>query len=181
MPQGSFLVLIDDMHTGCTVHKYIDDTTLSELLRDKQSDTQMPTFLAKLLDWSSDNDMQLNTSKTKEMILGPLAQSDIPSLTISSGAIERFNSFKLLGLYIDFSLSCTWSTHVENITKKATSRLCFLKQLKRAGVSEKHLLHFHTTVIRPILEYCAPVWHYGLTRTGTAAGSNKKAGNPSYT
>ena len=112
----------------------------------------MPTFLAKLLDRSSDNDVQLNTSKTKEMILGPLAQSHIPSLTISSGAIERFNSFKLLGLglYIDSSLS--WSTHVKCITKKATSRLYFLKQLKRAGVSEKHLLHFYTTVIRSILE-----------------------------
>ena len=84
------------------------------------------------------------------MILGPLAQSNIPPLTISSGAIERVTSFKLLGLYIDSSLS--WSTHIENTTKKATSRLYFLKQLKRAGVSEKHLLHFYTTVIRSILE-----------------------------
>ena len=50
-------------------------------------------------------------------------------------------------------------------------RLYFLKQLKTAGVSKKHLLHFYTTVIRPILKYCAPVWHCapvwdcGLMRT----------------
>ena len=122
----------------------------------------MLTFLANLLDWSSDNDMQLNTSKTKEMILGPLAQSHIPSLTISSGAIERVTSFKLLGLYIDSSLS--WSTHVENITKKATIDYIFLNSSSELEC-EKHLLHFYTTVIRPILEYCAPVWHYVLTRT----------------
>ena len=60
-------------------------------------------------------------------------------------------------LYVDSSLSC--STHVENTTEKATSRLYLLKQLKRAWVSEKHLLHFYTTVIRPILEYAH---HYGI-------------------
>ena len=84
----------------------------------------MPTFLAKLLDRSSDNDVQLNTSKTKEMILGSLAQSHIPSLTISSGAIERVNSFKLLGLYNDSSLS--WSTHVKYITKRPPADYIFL-------------------------------------------------------
>jgi len=39
MPQGSwlgplaFLVLIDDLSTGCPLHKYVDDTTLSELVQ----------------------------------------------------------------------------------------------------------------------------------------------------
>jgi len=27
-----------------------------------------------------------------------------------------------------------------------------------------HLLRFYITVIRPVLEYCAPVWHYALTK-----------------
>ena len=35
----SFLVLSDDLYTGCTVHNYVDDTTLSQLPRDKQSVT----------------------------------------------------------------------------------------------------------------------------------------------
>jgi len=39
-----------------------------------------------------------------------------------------------------------------------------LKQLKRAGLSNSHLLHFYITVIRPVLEYCAPLWHYALTK-----------------
>jgi len=46
----------------------------------------------------------------------------------------------------------------------ATTRLYFLKQLKRAGLSNSHLLHFYITVIRPVLEYCAPLWHYALTK-----------------
>ena len=47
MPPGSllgplaFLVLIDDLSTGCPLHKYIDDTTLSELVQPKQLDTHL--------------------------------------------------------------------------------------------------------------------------------------------
>jgi len=71
-------------------------------------------------------------------------------------------SFKLLGVYIESNLC--WSTHVNSIVKKATSRLYFLKQLKRAGLSTDQLLHYYTSVILPVLEYCAPVWHYALTK-----------------
>jgi len=47
MPQGSwleplsFLVLINDLSTGCTVHKYVDDTTLYEVLLPKQLTANM--------------------------------------------------------------------------------------------------------------------------------------------
>ena len=54
--------------------------------------------------------------------------------------------------------------HIEHIIKKATARLYFPKKLKRAGLPDSHLLHFYITVIRPVLEYCAPVWHYALTK-----------------
>jgi len=35
--------------------------------------------------------------------------------------------------------------------------ICFFLQFS-------HLLHFYITVIRPVLEYCAPVWHYALMK-----------------
>jgi len=41
--------------------------------------------------------------------------------------------------------------------KKATTRLYL-------GLPNSHLLHVYITVIRPVLEYCAPVWHYALTK-----------------
>ena len=168
MPQGSwlgplcFLVLIDDFTAGCLVHKYVDDTTLSELLPSRSQHSSMPVFLDNLLAWADLNGMQINATKTKEMILGPLARTDMSLLTLPAGIINRVTSFKLLGVHIDSNLS--WSTHIDHVVKKATSRLYFLKQLKRAGVASDHLLHFYTTVIRPVLEYCAPLWHYALTK-----------------
>ena len=68
--------------------------------------------------------MQLSTSKTKEMILGPpIAKTDLPLLTTPIGTIERVWSFKLLlGVHIESSLS--WSTHVNNMLKKPSPADC---------------------------------------------------------
>ena len=37
----SFLALINDLTTGCLIHKYVDDTTLSEVLESKTQDSYM--------------------------------------------------------------------------------------------------------------------------------------------
>jgi len=82
--------------------------------------------------------MEINTSKTKEMVLGRLANSNLPLPNIASQTVERVTTYKLLGVHIDSTLS--WSTHIEYIVKKATTRLYFLKQLKRAGLPGMNLL-----------------------------------------
>jgi len=47
----SFLVLIDDLTTGRPVYKYIDDSTLSEVLQPKSSNSSVMNFLKKLAEW----------------------------------------------------------------------------------------------------------------------------------
>jgi len=95
MPQGSglgplaFLVLIDDLSTGCPLHKYVDDTTLSELVLPKQLDTHILTYLADLLTWAAYNGTEINTPKTKEMVLGRLANTSLPLPNIASQTVER--------------------------------------------------------------------------------------------
>jgi len=49
--------------------------------------------------------MQINTSKTKEMVFGSLSTANLPLLSTSAGSVERVSSFKLLGLNFDASLS----------------------------------------------------------------------------
>ena len=72
-------------------------------------------FLSNLLSWANENNMEINTTKTKEMILSPLAHSNLPT-----GTIDRVTSFKLLGLHIDSSLS--WANHTTIIVQNASSR-----------------------------------------------------------
>jgi len=47
--------------------------TLSELLQYKHMVSQLSTFLTEMIHWAVENNMELNTYKTKEMILAPLA------------------------------------------------------------------------------------------------------------
>jgi len=151
-----------DGYPGNKVHNFIDDTTLTELITPSYSPSNMSDYLNSLLIWTTDNDMQLNTFKTKEMILGRTDSTSIPSLSTPAGPIQCVTTFKLLGLHLDASLS--WTTQINTVVSKASKRLYFLKQLKRAGVPPNQLLYFYTTVIRPVLEYASPVWHYSITR-----------------
>jgi len=54
------------------LHKYVDDTNLSELVQPEQPHTHMSTYLTDLHTWAAYSGMEINTSKTKEMLLDPL-------------------------------------------------------------------------------------------------------------
>ena len=66
-------------------HKYVDDTTLSELLTRGSVVSTMQTSFQQLQQWT-ENNMQINFSKTKEMILGPLAKLSPQPLSCNSGS-----------------------------------------------------------------------------------------------
>jgi Domain of unknown function (DUF1891) len=121
----------------------------------------MQNFLAELHSWASTNYMRVNYVKTKEMTLGPVTRSSLAPLVVEGNQIYLVSSFKLLGVHIDNDLR--WNTHIDALTKRANSRLYTLKQLKRAGLPDKDLLMFYTTVIRPVLEYASVVWHHSIT------------------
>lgn len=167
MPQGSylgplvFLVLINDLTAGCLLHKFVDDTTLSEIIP-KGSSSNMAVILNDVVNWSGKNLMNINWKKTKEMWIGTLAvnlSSDI--LCVDDNVVERVNSFKLLGIVVEHNLK--WKGHVDSICAKAASRLHFLKVLKRSALSIDDLLYFYKSAIRPVLEYACPAWHSSLT------------------
>ena len=70
------------------------------------------------------------------------------------------NSAKLLGVAISNNL--TWNEHINEIIKKASKRLYFLSQLKRARVAKQDLVLFYNSCIRSILTYASPVFFYAL-------------------
>ena len=90
MPQDSrlgptFLLLTDDLQTDCLILKYVDDTTLTEILQDQNEFSNMQKFFHQLLSWSYANDMIVNFTKTKEMIMGPPAVSTNLSMLVCRG------------------------------------------------------------------------------------------------
>ena len=51
---------------------------------------------------------------------------------------------------------------VTEITKKASKRLYFLTQLKRAGVPKQDLAMCYVSYVRSVIDYAAPVFFNGL-------------------
>jgi len=110
--------------------------------------------------------MNINWKKTKKMLIGTNAANVISNaLCVSDYVIERIYSFKLLGVVIEHNLK--WNAHVDPICTKASTRLHYLKVLKRSSLSRDDLLYIYSSVIRPVLEYACPAWHTSLTQQQT--------------
>lgn len=167
VPQGTklgpwlFILMIDDIDTSnAELWKYVDDTTIAECV-DKNKNSTIQSDVEELIAKSNCNKFQLNEAKCKELRIS-FARStvDFAPIVINGKAIELVPTVKLLGLNISCDLR--WNCHVEEISKKVSSRLYFLKQLKRANVPQKDLLTFYVTCIRPVTEYACPVFHNAL-------------------
>jgi len=167
MPQGTwlgpfvFLSLINDLQSALQLHKYVDDCTLTEVMS-KLSTSSMQQELDAVNNWSQANYMNINTKKTKEMLLRPNGRNPQTALQLNCHVIEQVKSYKLLGLHVTDDLR--WGEHVSTICSKAAQRLHFLKQLKRAAMSTSDLVYYYQSVIRPVVEYACVVWATSITK-----------------
>ena len=55
-----------------------------------------------------------------------------------------------------------WNVYKNETIEEANKGLYFLVLLRRAGVNCKDIVNFYCTVIRPVLEYCSPIFHHCL-------------------
>ena len=153
-----FLVHINDLTTPCPTYKYVDDRTIFEVCA-PGSQSRLQEAAGVALTWSQQNDIIINASKTHELLINFSRngeQARIPRITMNGVQIERTDSAKILGIIISEDL--TWNAHVNSTVSKASKRLYMLYQLKRAGVDQHDLVRIYMSVIRPVLEYAAPVW-----------------------
>ena len=86
------------------------------------------------------------------------SQQEFEPILINGDALEVVDSVKLLGLNISSDL--TWNIHINEILKKASKRLYFLLQLKRAKVTRTDLGLFYSSCIRSIMDYALPAYHF---------------------
>ena len=166
IPQGTlsgpknFLVQINDLHTPCPMFKYVDDCTVFDVCNNI-SVPMLQESADIITDWSRNNDMRINATKTKEMVICFCCNDNhvasIPRIVIDNNDIERVTQAKVLGVTLSSDL--TWNAHVDTIVSKARKRVFTIYQLKRAGISQCDLLRVYVSVIRPVLEYACPVCH----------------------
>ena len=107
---------------------------------------------------SKTNRLQLNAEKCKESIIDfKVARSEFDPIVINTKELCLVEHAKILNITISNALQC--NNHVNNTIKKGNKRLFFLGLLRRAKVSPSDIIRFYSTCIRPLLEYCLPVFH----------------------
>ncbi|KAL0195209.1 hypothetical protein M9458_008781, partial [Cirrhinus mrigala] len=137
--------------------KFADDTTVVGLISNND-ETHYREEVAQLAKWCGANNLSLNVSKTKEVVMDFRRNSvDHPPLTIDSSAVERVSSIKFLGVHITEDL--TWTTNVTSLNKKGQQRLHFLRRLKRASLPPPILTTFYRGTIESVLTSCITVWY----------------------
>ncbi|KAI3360806.1 hypothetical protein L3Q82_012879, partial [Scortum barcoo] len=107
-----------------------------------------------------DNNLHLNVSKTKELIVDfrRRQREEHAPLSINGTTVERVShSFRFLGVHISEDL--TWTHHTDFITKSARQRLFFLRRLRRLNMDSRILCSFYRCTIESILTGCITTWY----------------------
>ena len=107
-----------------------------------------------LAGWCADNDLVLNTSKTKEVIFDfrRTKRTTQHPIYIRGEKVERVESVRFLGTYITKDL--TWTLHTSNLVKMAQQRMFLLRKLRKAGLAPQLLNNFYRSTIESILSSC---------------------------
>ncbi|KAK3531012.1 hypothetical protein QTP70_007865 [Hemibagrus guttatus] len=112
--------------------------------------------------WCQDNNLLLNVSKTKELIVDFSTKHERNYLNINGTPVERVDSFWYLGVHITQVLS--WSCHVNTLVKKARQRLYHLRCLKDFKLPSEVLKTFYTCTIESILMGSMTAWFGNSTK-----------------
>ena len=166
VPQGSvlgpvlFLIFINDRpdNIRSSVRLFADDCVLYRNVKSPLDCQILQDDLNSLAKWEMDWQMKFNVSKCHSMRVTRLHSSrhiDF-NYTRHQQTLEQVQSAKYLGLTITDDLD--WGQHISEITCKATKTLGFLRH--NLALAPRHTKEVaYKTLVRPQLEYAAPIWH----------------------
>ena len=108
--------------------KFADDMALVGMLLKEECLASYFSKVSMLESWCRDSYLQLNASKTKELLFDNRKMcSPLPPVYINNEPVEVVTSFKYLGTFFDSKLS--FSENTDYIVKKANQRLFLLRKL----------------------------------------------------
>ena len=94
-------------HPENAIIKFADDTTIVGLISGGD-ETAYREEIQRMAAWCSENNLILNTSETKELIIVfRRNKMDIQPVGINGESVERASDFRFLGTHIKDYLTCT--------------------------------------------------------------------------
>ena len=164
VPQGTvlgpvlFIVYINDI-TQVIKNSYIkifaDDSKLVKSIKSMSDRDLLSIDLKSVIQWASDNKMQLNKLKFQLLQHGNKNDLKQPYKVDDNTTIEKSSDVKDLGVTVSENLS--FDTHINNISKGAKRHAGWVLRIIRARDVDTMLL-LYKTYVRPQLEYSSPLW-----------------------
>ncbi len=140
--------------------KFSDDTALLSLLQGAESDhgRALPVFVK----WCDDSFLDLNVSKTKELIIDfRKIKTNTTASRIHCEDVEIVNSYKYLGTVFDSQLK--FDINSESVVKRAHQRIHLLRKINSFGVSKSILCTVYLSYIESLLTFSFICWFNNLT------------------
>ncbi len=145
---------------NCHVVKYADDTVFLSLLTSAECDDSNEHN--EFFEWCKTAELQLNISKTKEMVIDFRKNaSKVKPVYLYGKEVERVQEYKYLGTIFDTTLKFQQNT--EFIIKKVNQRMYVLRKLNSFCVQKKILRTFYTTFIESVLSFSFLCWYSSLS------------------
>lgn len=150
---------LSDVLEFCNVSLYADDTVLYFASKSiSEIESKINSDLSRVCCWMRANQLTLNVTKSKFMLIGSNARlNKVNSITISSDGnlLEEVQSFLYLGLVINKNL--TWEDHIEHIRRKINKKLGLLRRIKSCLPLSARITFFNSFVL-PLFDYGDVIW-----------------------
>ena len=127
---------------------YVDNTAALYYVSSDAKDATVQQTIITSIEWSLFNEMHLNVSKAKELLIFfTKTESEVSHVSINGTDVTCVESCTLLRLEFCNNLSC----------------LVFIGKLTQAKLPVSDIVSVYVYVMRPVLVYACHVWHPGLT------------------
>ena len=172
MPQGSvlgpllFLIYVNSLGSGfnCEWYAFADDLKLCvshPRVTDSLVNSQLQNDLDLLVERSQSWNLRLNPSKCVVIRFGSrvrAADGVNSGYRLNGEPLKLVKSHRDLGVWVDSSLK--FHTHVTEVVRKSSG---LANQILRSTIcrSREFLVTVFLSHIRPIIDYCSPVWNLG--------------------
>eukprot|EP00061_Rhincodon_typus_P004763 g23376.t1 len=138
-----------------TIYMFADNTTVvGRISNNDESEYRKEKGLVTCY---NENNLSLNVSKTKELIINLRKKAgEHDPIYINRAEVERVENITFLGMTITNNLS--WTSHVDAMVKKGQQRL-FLRRFRKFDISIKSLTNFYRCTNKSILQIVQKLEH----------------------
>ena len=165
VPQGSvmgpllFLLFINDLPAsiseGTSVRLFADDSAIYRRITGQEDQLALQRDLSALEAWEARWRMSFHPMKCQVLNITRRKTPMRTDYILRDHILETTKSAKYLGVTLSADLK--WSTHINQITKKAERARAFIHRNVR-DCTQKAKETCYTAFVRPILEYASEVW-----------------------